>query len=217
MDNIFLDIETIPSQEPWVREYVSETVKPPAQMKKAETIQKWIEEEKENAVEAALDKTVFEGATNHIVAISIARNDMPVCSWFISDVKDEAQMLEKFYFSIGALGQYGRRFVGHNIINFDLRVIKQRSMVLGVKPCAGMPFNEKPWSEVIFDTMIRWDAKNYVKMDLLARAFGFDGKGEMDGSKVYEAWKAGEFQKISDYCADDVELTRKIYNRMKGF
>jgi hypothetical protein len=37
MTTVYLDIETIPSQLPWVSEYVAEGVKPPGTIKKAET------------------------------------------------------------------------------------------------------------------------------------------------------------------------------------
>jgi len=62
MNNLYLDIETIPSQEKWVRNYIADTVKPPATMKKEETIKKWYEEEFDNAVDEALAKTSFDGA-----------------------------------------------------------------------------------------------------------------------------------------------------------
>ena len=41
MNYLYLDIETIPAQSPEAHAAIAENVKPPAQMKKAETIAAW--------------------------------------------------------------------------------------------------------------------------------------------------------------------------------
>jgi DNA polymerase elongation subunit (family B) len=104
-------------------------------------------------------------------------------------------------------------FIGHNLIGFDLKIIKQRAMILGIKPPSNIPFNAKPWDSSPFDTMLQWDARNFVKLDKIAKAFGLQGKNG-EGCKVYEWWQAGKFDKIADYCASDVELTYQVYKRM---
>lgn len=211
MNKIYLDIETVASADAWVRDYVSSTVTHPGQMKKPETIAKWELEDKPGAVEEAMDKCSFDGAMNQIVCIGLAINDAKPEML----VGDESKILQDFY-AIAQNDGTGAQWVGHNISAFDLRVIRQRSIVLGIKPPNWFVtvFNAKPWdSERIWDTMIQWDAKTFVKLDKLARAFGIKGKSS-DGSQVAQLWRDGNIQAIAEYCANDVELTRKIFLRM---
>jgi hypothetical protein len=213
---IYIDIETIPSQEMWAHDYIKDTIKPPAQMKKPETIAKWEAEEKQNAILEAMDKLALDGAMNHIVCIGVAINDNPAITFIAENHTSEIRMLKEFYDYVGLnCGKWGinNKWVGHNISGFDLKIIRQRSMILGVKPTIDIPFMAKPWDLNPFDTMVQWDAKNFVKLDKIAKAFGIKGKS-MDGSQVYDMWKNGLYEMLSDYCIDDVEMTRKVYKRM---
>jgi len=213
MTTICLDIETIPSQLPWVGEYVSATVKPPGTIKKAESLLKWEQESKADAVSESMDKCSFDGALNHIICIGLAIDDEEPIAIVANTPDHEAGLLTEFYRLIGSL-PIVTRFVGHNISGFDLKVIKQRSIVLGVKPCNHIPFDAKPWDRNPFDTMYMWDSKNNAKLDKIARAMGFEGKGGIDGSDVYPMWKDGKFKEIADYCKADVSLTRDVYKKM---
>jgi hypothetical protein len=38
-----------------------------------------------------------------------------------------------------------------------------------------------------------------------------EGKGDIDGSKVFDLYLAGELKKIYHYCMDDVEKVRKLH------
>jgi len=216
MTEIYLDLETIPSQLDWVKKHVSETVKPPATMKKQETIEKWILEESGAAIDEAMAKTSFDGAMNHIVCIGYAINDEPAQSFTVEDHTKEAEAITGFYNAIREY-QFGTVFIGHNISGFDMRVLRHRSIILGIKPPSFIPFHAKPWDENPYDTMVQWDSKNMISQDKLAKALGLEGKKGMDGKDVYPAWQAKEFDRIAAYCRDDVETVRKIYKRMKGF
>jgi predicted PolB exonuclease-like 3'-5' exonuclease len=77
-----------------------------------------------------------------------------------------------------------------------------------------MPFDAKPWDRNPFDTMVQWDSKNNAKLDKIARALGLEGKGDVDGSDVYQMWKDGKFTEIADYCKSDVAMTREVYKKM---
>lgn len=209
MINVYLDIETIPSQESWVRDYVASTVTHPGQMKKPETIAKWAEEEKPSAVEDALGKCSFDGALNHIVCIGMAIDNAPVETF----VGDEIVVISSLYGALSDVG-FHSRFIGHNISGFDLRVIRQRSVILGIKPPACVPFDAKPWdTSRVYDTMIQWDSQNKARLDKIARAMGMAGKSG-DGSMVYQMWKDGKYAELAQYCASDVELVRNVYRRM---
>lgn len=218
LDNhLFLDIETIPSQLPWVREYAEGKVKPPKTIKKQEKIDEWYLNDRHDAIEEMIDGLGFDGASNHIVSIGCAVNyDDPV-SFDAATIEDEAKIIQSFFEYVVTMFQ--RKYpivVGHNVAGFDLRVIRQRATILGIRRPACMPWAAKPWDNNPFDTMVQWDPKKFVSQDLLARAFGLRGKGDVDGSKVYDMWKAGESAKIGDYCRDDVAQNREIFMRWHG-
>lgn len=212
---IYLDIETIPGQSPWIEEYVASKIKPPGTIKKAESIAKWYDESFEEAKAEAMGKTSFDGGLCQIVCIGCAIDDEEPVSFSAKNMAEEHTMLIEFYAWLKNKDTFGMRFVGHNIAGFDLRVLRQRSIVLGIKPPEGIPFNAKPWELNPFDTMVQWDQKNMTSLDKLARIFGIHGKDGIDGSMVYPMWLEGKHEEIAAYCRDDVRITRDVFKKMK--
>lgn len=212
---IFFDIETIPGQAQALRDRIAATIKPPASMKKADTIAKWEAEDKAGSVNDALAKTSFDPAMGHICTISWSGEDGEPDVAHAETVDQEADVLRAFF---GSLHPHHRAtFVGHYIGGFDLRFVLCRAVVLGVKIPQCIPRDVKPWSDQIFDTMTAWaGARGTISMDNLAFALGIDGKGDFDGSMVADAWANGEHDKIAEYCKHDVEVTRAIWRRFKA-
>lgn len=216
MNNIFyLDIETIPSQEGWVKEKIEESISHPKTMKKEETIKNWYETEFDVAVEKALEKTSFNGAMNHIVCVSVAKNDDAPKAFYIKNVIDEKKNLEMFFDYIRSDAEIGDVFCGHNISGFDMKIIKQRAIILDLVIPSFLPVNTKPWDRNPFDTMIQWDSREFISMDTLLKAMKYEGgKGDVDGSMVYGMWKQKRFEEIAKYCNEDVEKVRFIAKKM---
>lgn len=216
MKTIYLDIETIPVQDVNAILRIAETVKPPGTMKKAETIAAWEATDKPKAVEEAILKTSFNGAYGHVCCIGWAVDDEPVQSviWPF-DVDNEAAALYTFK-SIVEKVNFPPTIVGHNVAEFDIRFLWQRAFVLGIRMPSWFPRDPKPWSREVFDTMTAFaGSRNTISMDALCAALGIAGKdGDMDGSKVADAWANGEYERTAAYCRDDVERTRKIHKRM---
>lgn len=216
-NTIYLDIETIPSQEKWVRKDIEDNIEPPKALKKQSSIDEWHKTKKKYAIEEAMQKLGFMGETSHIVSLGLAINNEPATVYQLESIDKEKSNLRKFFEHIGKI-EYPT-FVGHNIVSFDLRIIRQRSVVLGVQPPANIlsAFAAKPWDDVaVYDTMIQWNADkgNMISQDKLAKCLGYEGKKGMSGKDVYPAWQKGEFDKIGEYCMDDVETVRKIYKAM---
>ena len=217
MNNVFLDIETIPNQSPEYRAEVRKNITAPAQYKKPESIAKWIEENGDTAVDEIVAKTSFDPALGHICCIGWAIGDDDVRYYDMRKIEDEADMLRGFFHNLPDLGQ--NRFIGHYISGFDLRFILCRAVVLGVPlPHKTLfPRDVKPWGEQVFDTMIAWAGANgRISQDNLCKALGLETKGDFDGSQVAAAWAAGEHQKIADYCKKDTEAVRAIYRRFEA-
>lgn len=217
---ITLDLETCPSQSEELRAEFLANVKAPAQYKKPESIAEWLKENAEAEAEAAWRKTSFDGAYGHICVIGVAFDDEPAVALHSSEwLKDEAFILESFF---AQLDQHIAKqpnvrplFVGHNLVGFDLRFLFQRAVVLGVKPSRHIPFNAKPWDDSVFDTMARWaGVQDRVKLDKLAKVCGLCGKGDIDGSMVWDYVRDGKIAEVAEYCRHDVELARAIYKRM---
>lgn len=211
----FLDIETIPTQSEETRAKFLDAVTPPGNIKKPESVEKWLDENRESAAAEAIGKTSFNPAHGHICTIAWAFDDDQIQVVHANEVAQEAQILAAFFASLTPNHRY--TFVGHYIGGFDLRFILCRAVVLGVKIPQSIPRDPKPWDRTIFDTMTAWaGAKDRISMDNLCDALGLPGKGDFSGADVADAWANGEHQKIADYCVDDVERTREIWRRFQA-
>jgi len=230
--NIYLDIETIPGQQAEIKQQIEQSITAPAQFKKPESIQQWLDENRESAADEAWRKTSFDGALGHIAVIGYAVDDgEPVTIYRDAYGNRDAEraMLADFFEVVNTAGRQlagGTRsnaapvFIGHNVLDFDLRFIFQRAVMLGIRPPACIPFDAKPWDKSVFDTMTAWaGVRNRVSLDKLCRAFGVAGKGseieeEIDGSMVWGFVKDGRIADVARYCAGDIERTRAIHRRL---
>ena len=214
--NIFIDIETIPDQRDGALENAAELVKVPANYKKPEAIEKY---RKDHAEEEYL-KTGLKGIAGEICSIAWAFDHESVQSVCRGcNANDESDLLNEFFDQLlcstkNGEGEYPRlTWIGHNVIDFDLRFLKQRSLIRRIRPPILIPADAKHGS-VAFDTMKEWAGwKGFVGLDALCTAFGFAGKS-MSGTDVWPLFQKGEFRTIREYNIADVELTRRVYNRM---
>ncbi|MCX6808236.1 MAG: ribonuclease H-like domain-containing protein [Candidatus Berkelbacteria bacterium] len=108
-------------------------------------------------------------------------------------------------------------FIGHNLMEFDLRFIYKRSVINNIKPSRFLNF-ARYRSDPIFDTMKEWEkwGAQGTSLHKLSIALGIASPKEegIDGSKVYDYFLAGKSDEIAKYCERDVEATRKVYKRM---
>jgi len=212
---IFLDIETIPAQSPEVFEKYKAEVKAPGNIKKPESIKKWLEENREKAAAEAISKTSFDPAAGHICTIGWAIDNDEVVAAHATSVDQERDVIESLFNALTAFHRF--TFVGHNVASFDLRFIVCRAIVLGVKIPSCIPRDPKPWDSTVFDTMTAWaGARGTISMDRLCEALGLPGKDGFDGSMVADAWANGKHEKIAEYCKSDVEKTRAIWKRFEA-
>ena len=210
MTTLYFDIETIPTDLPWVIEDLRANIRPPSNYSKPETIEKWMAENAESAFEEKLHATGLDGSYGQICCIAYAFDDEP-----IQTIGTHLQLTERSIladFSAELKDKRITKIVGHNIAGFDLPYIRKRAIIHCIP--MNLPFDAKPWDEKIYDTMLKWDAKKSISMDKLARVLGIEGKGDIDGSMVWDMYKRGEYQQIADYCADDVNIVQSIYSRM---
>lgn len=160
--------------------------------------------------EQYLTRTSFDGSFGRILCIGYAINDEPV--EILYSENGEKEMLEKFW----EIARDADLFIGHNVMDFDLRFIYQRSIINKVRPSVELSF-ARYRSNPIFDTMkewVRW-ANSSIGLEHLALALGIPTpKDGIDGSQVNDFYKKGKVNEILDYCKRDVDTTRAVYKRM---
>ena len=125
---------------------------------------------------------------------------------------DERDILQNFW----RLAAETNLFVGHNVLDFDLRFIYQRSIIHQVKPSREIPF-ARFRNTPVYDTMHQWTrwGRDRISLDVLAHALSIASpKASLDGSKVYPYFRAEKLAEIHEYCKCDVETVRQVYRRM---
>lgn len=111
------------------------------------------------------------------------------------------------------------KLVGFGCAGFDLPVIYMRSVVLGVE--SQRAIDRKPWGPDVEDLMLARYGSIAPKdrgLKFIAKALGIEVPGgDDDGGKVYEMVQAGEWERLRTYNASDVEITRELHRKFKGF
>jgi len=226
--NIYIDIETIPTEDVAAMAEIAAGIKPPGNIKKADTIAAWEANEKPAAVNEAVRKTSFDGTYGRIIVIGYAIDDaepvaltgpeLSILSQFASDISS-AMRLNYESQCDRPTGEACVIFIGHNLVGFDLRFLWQRAVINQIilpaqllKACKA-----KPWDAIVADTMMMWnpERERRISLDRLCKALNVPtSKGNMDGSKVYDTFKAGNIERIAQYCRDDIAATRECYKRL---
>ena len=194
---MFLDIETIPVDE-----------------KKHSVLKELYERHLANGknvgtFEDYVSQTSFDGAFGRIICLGWAMDDEKV----ESITGSETEIIKKFW----GLAKAADLFIGYNLLDFDLRFIYQRSVMLGIKPTREIPL--KYYSNMpVYDVMWEWVKwkKPVTSLHNLARAMEIPSSkdGGMEGKDVAQAFLDGKIKEISRYCEKDVEVTRQIYKKL---
>lgn len=206
--NLFLDIETIPFID--VKE---SDLKAPAQYKKPESIQKYIEENYGNLMTAEIKRRSVSVYENRIVCLGFAFNhEDPIGLTY----ETEEEILKAFQAIVldrcaneGGSPE-GMTLIGHNIKEFDAPSLYLKACKYKLDAIQSMFYFGR---KNMVDTMVMgsyFKYKTFVSMDSLCKYFGISGKGDVDGSKVYGLWKEGKLDEIAKYCCDDVKKTREL-------
>jgi predicted PolB exonuclease-like 3'-5' exonuclease len=192
MNICFLDIETVPTDQSLQENGLFESQ---IQLDEAELIK----------------KLSLSAATAKILCLCYAIE--PSASGTVEVLQgEEADIIKNFW----KLAVDCNLFVGHNILDFDLRFIYQRSVIHQIKPSRDIPF-ARFRNAPIFDTMHEWSkwGREHVSLDALSKALGIPSpKENLDGSKVYPYYRAGRIPEIVEYCKRDVDSVRQVYRRL---
>lgn len=217
MKTIVLDLETIPSQKPGALMDIRKTIQPPGTMSKPETIAKWMTENAYSAAEEKWRKTALNGSLGEIICIGYAIEDEQPQSIHRQLGAPEAELLQHFYENMVAEGVTPiHTIVGHNVKDFDLRFLFQRSVINKVKPSIELHTGSRYSGDYVYDTMLSWAGwGNRISLSNLCAALCIPVKENgITGATVWDAVNEGRIEEVGEYCRQDVEATRAVYRKM---
>lgn len=189
-------------------------------------IAQWVEHFREQkapeAAGQAWRSTALNGAKGELAVIGYAINDEPAATLWRTDLHadSEVDLLHRFFACMAKeIGRHNSnkaavRLIGHNIEAFDMRFLFQRAVIRQVRPTINLQLGR--YSDYLFDTMTAWAGyQGRISLDALCEALGIPSpKNGIDGSLVWDYVKSGRILEVANYCAGDVEATRKVFNRM---
>lgn len=235
--NLFLDIETIPSQHTWAKREIHAALKPPGTLKKADSIAAWWQIEADAAVDTAWRKQSLDGGLmGEICSIALATDSSCPAKpeWVYCRGAGESErdliaaafrVVEGWQKEIAAELTPGAKPwlpatfpVGHNL-TFDLGFLWRRARVHRVATPAWLPAPVTArHGQTHYCTMSAWSGYGgMVGLDKLCLALNIASpKGDMHGSMVFDAWLAGETDKIATYNMQDVRAVQSVYDVLQG-
>lgn len=195
---MFLDAETIPNYdiptELWPLPKYGNTK---AEDKRAEIDKDW----KENGQIKAM-------ATDIRLAKLVSLQFMIDGEIVSTDENDEVNMLKEFWY----YAKQVKKFVGFNIFDFDIPLVINRSMLLGVKSSVKIPlvrYKNNPVYD-IFQIFTLWGKKEWVNLDYVLKWLGMETKTGA-GSEVYKRWVLKDYAWIHKYCRGDIKQLPAVY------
>lgn len=163
-----------------------------------------------------------------VCAISCAlREGQHFKVWTLGDAESsEAEIIQRFF---DGIEKYTPQIISWNGSGFDLPVLHYRAMINQVQAPRYWDLGEDDkdfkWNNYIsryhmrhldlMDVMAMYNARANAPLDQVAQLCGFPGKLGMDGSKVWDAYQAGEIAAIRDYCETDVANTHLVFLRFQ--
>src|SRR3989344_4567027 len=152
MTTLYFDIETLTAEESSREklEYLFNKKKDKKAKRKKLDDEDLGEVDSSKSFEDYFLKTSFDGGFGRVLCIAYALNDES--AEVLCNDGNEKKTLEQFW----DIAKDCSLFVGHNIMDFDLRFIYQRSIVLGVKSSLPNLSFARYRSAPMYDTMREW-------------------------------------------------------------
>lgn len=228
-NRIVIDIETYRTLNEDVLRRVREDAqnKEPAQNVKKEIKELWRTTEAINKRMAeAVEKTAVDPLIAEVLCICVRVDGEAKRATFMPLTPAEiANWLDTFARMMDDWAGPDTVWVGHNIAGFDLAVLTNTFRRYGVRPPEHFPkFIGKRFQGRVYDTMLRTPCSNGLNLVSLDDTFAAMGLGAakrvqwrsmtMCGALVGEAYDAGDYNTILDYCDADVESEERLYEAM---
>lgn len=138
----------------------------------------------------------------------------------------ESRLIQDFF---RLIDRYTPQLVSWNGGGFDLPVLHYRGLMHGLNAARywdlGDDDRDFKWNNYIsryhtrhldlMDLLAMYQPRSSAPLDELARLSGFPGKVGLDGSRVWDAFRAGELGSIRNYCEADVVNTYLVFCRFQ--
>lgn len=163
-----------------------------------------------------------------VVAIScVLRQNDSLRIWSLGDEgSGEGELVQRFF---DGIERYRPTLISWNGGGFDLPVLHYRGLIHGVRAQGywdcGVFDRDSKWNNYLkryefrhtdlMDVLALYSGRNNAPLHEIAVLLGFPGKLGMDGSKVFDAFRAGRLGEIRAYCETDVLNTWLVYLRFQ--
>jgi hypothetical protein len=233
---LIFDIETTKTSNPAIVERIKDKLKPPATLKKPESIQEWWATQSGQALEDKLAQTALNGLQGDVtaigwhVAVTNSGHDMDyqltsieptICIRGIEE--DMQRFLTETYRQMeadinkykGTRGAWDVRVAGHNVIAFDLPFLRQQSMRYFVRH---MPYFPRSRDYTI-DTMIELAGyKEFISLQDAAITMGIPwDNSSIPGDQIPNAWETSDHDAVKTHLMNDVNVTAALTLRILSF
>jgi len=164
------------------------------------------------ALDPSQEKGALDAMTGRVVCIGMLIDDGEVATEITLAGEDELLLVSGFWNTV----RPGDVIVGHNVLDFDIQFLRQRSWVLGIQPSRAID-TRKYYTADAVDTLQLWTNwtgnKKGVTLDALGSALGC-GRKTGEGARVAEWWAVRDIESIKKYCREDVHLTYRVFCRL---
>jgi len=167
-----------------------------------------------------------------VVAIAcVLREGEAFRAWSLGAPADgEAELIQRFY---DGIEKYTPQLVSWNGGGFDLPVLHYRGLVHGVAAPRYWDMGEGDYADSrdfrfnnyinryhtrhldLMDLLSMFQPRASAPLDQVARLIGLPGKLGMDGSQVWDAFRAGRIADVRAYCETDTLNTWLVYLRFQ--
>lgn len=174
---------------------------------------------KKMSLDPAMCQLVTLGAITYDTETKTVLNDVSV-QLREDDEHDDLDAVSGAWEAIHAAYRERTPIVTFNGLSFDLPVLFFRGLSLDI------PIDKAMYSRLLgrydnkfhYDLMLllaNFDRQRWHTADFYFRLFNLGGKSGFDGSDVYPAYQAGEYDKIADYNHDEVLTMCKLFARLE--
>lgn len=184
--------------------------------------EKFSEEKAPEVAEHEWRKEALDGAKGELwsIAWSVDGEMKQIDRGELDDLENEADFIFRFYSVLEQQLTHEKShncqdgyFIGHNVV-FDIKFILHRSIILGVSPCTPMPFDGYHGRDYYCTSKAWAGIRDRISLDNLCKALNLSGKGDIDGSKVWDALTVGLYDAVAEYNIDDVEKVIQAHKKL---
>ena len=225
MSELFLDIETIPSQRLDALAIAREATKPPGTLKKPESIRAWWEAEGQDAIRESWLRQALDPSIGEVSCVAVATEDGTPRAVVRQRDEEEGPFLRRAWraivdeLRIDPHWHEARRpfVIGHNVA-FDIRFMHLRAWVNRLRLPEWFPKPDaRPGRDYGCTMTLAAGFGGRVSLDALCRALWVQSpKSACDGRQAVELWLQGRMAELAAYCEGDVAAVRECWHIMTG-